>query len=697
MIKEMYKTNVNRKAAAIVEAKPEENNCLFTLKDEKNEKFYLELKKIKDNVLRISVSRPEPLKDNFSLVNPDFIDGGVEPALKVKQNNGDYLLDAGRIKANLTADPFSFQIRDEANNLLYEEVTDDFDSVGPGENLIPSLGHTLDQKSGEVISTNLATRIRYDEHFYGMGEQFGNFDKLGGSFRMWNSDTLGCRDELSYKNIPFYYSSAGYGLYIDSTAAVEFNFGTESNAVLSMHIPEPQTCFYLISGQVREVISTYMQMTGPAALPPQWSFGLWYSTGFKDADEKQVIKQAEKFRELDIPCDVFHFDCYWLREDKWCDFVWNDEKYPHKEKMIHRLQELGYKTCLWINPYVTNQTEMYTEGDKKGYFLKTPEGRTYLADMWHGLLSPCAILDVTNSEAVAWFRQKLKSALDDGINVLKTDFGEDIPEDSCFANGKTGREMRNLYSYLYNMIVFAVIEETNHQGIVWARSGTAGMQRYPVCWSGDPRSTFAGMAATLRGGLSMAMSGVPFWSNDIGGFYGECSDEIYTRWAQFGLFVSHSRFHGTSKRQPWAFADRTYKTVKSYIKIRYQLMQYILKTAETCVNRGNPFIRPLVYSFSDPNVYTIWDEYMFGDEILVAPVFSGDKAKRLVYLPGGTWQDMLTSEIYDGGKWYSFYCPLEYIPVFKRGESDIKLDCPDDIAQTIRALPRAREVMPGDK
>lgn len=316
---------------------------------------------------------------------------------------------------------------------------------------------------------------------------------------------------------------------------------------------------------------------------------------------------------------------------------------------------------------------MFREGSSLGYLVKRTDGQVYTADLWHGLLPWCGMVDFTNPDAKAWFQGKVKARLEEGVDVMKTDFAEDIPEDAVFSNGMTGKEMRNLYSRLYNQAVFEITCQVKGEenGIVWARSGCAGMQRFPVCWSGDPYSSYEGMAATLRGGLSLALSGVPFWSHDMGGFYGEVSEEVFVRWSQFGLFSSHCRLHGTSTRQPWAYGERALQILKKFIGIRYELMPYILENARACVEEGISFLRPLFLEHpDDPTVYGISDEYYFGRDMLVCPVFGGDGARRMVYLPSGIWKDYFTGEVYTGGRWMELTCPLDYMPVFeKKSES----------------------------
>lgn len=645
----------------------------LTLSDGQNGLLTAEASIVADNIVKFRVARDKTVRPEFDFINRRFLPEQVN--VKIDENSDELCISHASCRVVLGRDPFTLAVYNREERAVYVENTDDVNSVGDGEDRIMPLGCTL-KPDGGVAGMNFCGRLRHDEHIYGLGEHFTEFDKRGQQITMWNYDTLGCRDEKAYKNIPFYISSYGYGMLLNTHKAAEFNIGSESAASISVHCPEDGLEYYIITGTMKDIVSSLMNMTGPAALPPDWSFGLWFSTGFAGTNSEMVEKDAAEFRRLDIPCDVIHFDCYWLRKDMWCDFVWDDAMYPDRLGMIKRIKRMGYQICLWINPYVSMKADMYKEGENRGYFAKRNDGNPYLADLWHGLLPPCAIIDMTNPEAVEWFRGKLKRVLSEGVDALKTDFGEDIPTGCFFYNGKSGEEMRNVYSILYNTVVFDEIkkEKGGLNAIVWARSGSAGMQKYPVCWSGDPRSSFEGMAGTLRGGLSLGLSGVPFWSHDIGGFYGKVDEEVYVRWAQFGLFSSHSRLHGTTSRRPWEFSERVCKIVVDFIRLRYRLMPYILKNARICCERGLPFIRPLVLEHpDDPAVSAISDQYYFGEDIMVAPVFGGHNHIRNIYLPDGKWTDLMTGQKYAGKQWLSIKCTLEYMPVFVKSEADIEL------------------------
>lgn len=651
-----------------------EHRVLLQTTDQFGKTIHLQLEFFQLGIIRIRFAEKTFKCPAYSVVQEQLLKKAVPEIVEYETS---YEMKTDEMRVEIQKNPFAFRVYHRNGILACEENMDDVDSVGAGYNQVPPMGYSME--GADVKGMNIGFRLHYDEKIYGLGEHYTAFNKVGQTIRMQNFDTLGCRDNTAYKNIPFYVSSYGYGVFIHDFSIFDFYVGTESLATLSAHVPADSLEYYLIvDPSVKKVVSTFTQLTGPAALPPKWSFGLWYSTGFKGNSRENTEKDAARFRKEEIPCDVLHFDCYWLREDKWCDFVWDEKLYPDRKGMFAALKRQGYKICLWMNPYVTITTEMYQEGKEKGYFAKNDKKEPYEADLWHGLLSPCVLLDFTNPEAKHWFQGKVRSILEEGVDVLKTDFGEDIPYDAVFHNGMTGEQMRNIYSRQYNEAVFEVVKQCKGEknAIVWARSGCAGMQQLPVCWSGDPRSSYEGMAATLRAGLSLGMSGVPFWSHDMGGFYGTVTKEVFIRWSQFGLLSSHSRLHGTTTREPWAYDEETKEILKTFIQLRYRLLPYIWKTAKECVKEGIPFIRPLILECQeDKTVSEIWDQYFFGSDIIVAPVFGGESAKREVYLPAGEWEEMMGKKrILEGEKWYTVECPLNELPLFKRKDAVIEME-----------------------
>jgi alpha-D-xyloside xylohydrolase len=421
----------------------------------------------------------------------------------------------------------------------------------------------------------------------------------------------------------------------------------------------------VIAGQPAEALRRYDGLTGMPVLPPKWAFGTWISSGFFRDSQERVMERARTIRARGIPCDVLHLDTYWQAEDHWSDLRWDPEAFPDPEGMLAALDEMGFKVCLWMNPYISHLSPAFSEAAERGYFLKTPSGDPYVADCWHGSYPSCGIVDFTNPEAAGWFRGLLRSLLEQGVAVFKTDFAEGVPHDAVAANGMTGTELHNVYALLFNDLVADVTREVQGHGLVWARSSYLGGQRHPAQWSGDSDAVYPAMGSTIRGGLSHGLSGVPFWSHDAGGFHGRPTDDLFVRWAQFGALSPLVRFHGTTSREPWQFPNVEAQVVEA-IRLRYRLMPYIYSAAVTAAETGAPMMRALCVDYPDDPVAWQADlEYLLGEDLLVAPMTSAD-GTRTVYLPAGTWVDYWTGEIAEGSRHIVVSPPLDRIPLFVR-------------------------------
>jgi alpha-D-xyloside xylohydrolase len=337
---------------------------------------------------------------------------------------------------------------------------------------------------------------------------------------------------------------------------------------------------------------------------------------------------------------------------------------------LAELKAMGFKVCLWIHPYIGTASERFREGQEQGYFLKNPQGETYIVDMWGGWHPPVAMLDVTHPQAVAWFQDLLREPLRIGVDVYKTDFGEGIPIDVVAHSGIDGEHLHNLYALLYNDLVAQVTEEeTGHSGLVWARSTYAGGQRHAAQWSGDINSTFTGLASTLRSGLSMAMCGHAFWSHDVGGFNGHPTPELYARWAQFGLFSPMVRAHGNSTRLPWNFGEEALTIFRDYARLRARLLPYLYTYACQAAETGLPLMRPLVLEFPDDALtYTMDLQYMLGEHLLVAPIYNAS-CERPVYLPEGRWIDFWSGSVLSGPHSLQITVPLAVLPLYVRANA----------------------------
>ncbi|RRR83078.1 alpha-xylosidase, partial [Streptomyces sp. RP5T] len=414
-------------------------------------------------------------------------------------------------------------------------------------------------------------------------------------------------------------------------------------------------------------------------LPPAWSFGLWLSTSFTTSyDEETVTSFIEGMRERELPLSVFHFDCFWMREFNWCDFQWDPRVFPDPEGMLARLHARGLRVSVWINPYIAQRSPLFAEGKALGHLLKRPDGSVWQWDLWQPGM---ALVDFTSPAARDWYAAKLEALLDQGVDCFKTDFGERVPLDVEWSDGSDPERMHNYYTYLYNRTVFDVLRK--HRGeqeaVVFARSATAGSQQFPVHWGGDCEATYESMAESLRGGLSLGLSGFGFWSHDIGGFEGTPTPALFKRWLAFGLLSSHSRLHGSSSyRVPWLFDEKSVDVLRHFTRLKLRLMPYLYEAARTAHTEGVPVMRAMVLEFpDDPGCAHLERQYMLGPDLLVAPVFD-DGGEVSYYVPEGTWTHFVTGETVTGPRWVREKHDFTSVPLLVRPGAVIPVGAVDD-------------------
>ncbi|WP_425840874.1 alpha-xylosidase [Streptomyces fractus] len=508
------------------------------------------------------------------------------------------------------------------------------------------------------------------EHVYGLGERFTPFAKNGQVVDMWQADG-GTSSEQAYKNVPFslHVSPAGaYGVFVAHPGRVSYEIGSESVGQMQFSVEDQSLEYYVVAGPTpKDVLRRYTALTGRPALPPAWSFGLWLTTSFTTQyDEETVTSFVDGMAERDIPLSVFHFDCFWMREYQWSDFEWDPAVFPDPVGMLARLKERGLRISVWINPYIAQKSALFDEAVTQGYLVKRANGDIWQWDLWQAGM---ALVDFTNPEARAWFRGKLKVLLDQGVDCFKTDFGERIPTDVVWHDGSDPERMHNYYTHLYNQVVFGLLEKERGRGesVLFARSATAGGQQFPVHWGGDCWSSFGAMAESLRGGLSLSLSGFGFWSHDIGGFEGTPDAAVFKRWLAFGLLSSHSRLHGSSSyRVPWEFGDEAVDVAGKFTKLKHRLMPYLYGAAAEAHTTGVPLMRPMLLDFpGDPTARALDRQYMLGPDLLVAPVFSADGDVEF-YVPEGTWTHLLTGERVEGPAWRRERHGFDSLPLYVR-------------------------------
>lgn len=492
------------------------------------------------------------------------------------------------------------------------------------------------------------------ENIYGFGEKFTTFVKNGQTVETWNSDGGTC-SEQSYKCIPFYISSRGYGIFVNSSDKISYEVASDTVSKVSITVPGETMEYFVIGGKnLHEVLENYTTLTGKPALPPAYTFGLWLTTSFTTKyDEETVTSFIDGMAERDIPLQVFHFDCFWMKEYEWCNFEWDTRQFPDPPAMLKRLKDRGLEICVWINPYIAQRSKLFDEGVKNGYFIKNLDGSVFQCDMWQPGM---AVVDFTNPAACEWYASKLKKLCEMGVDCFKTDFGERIPTKVKYFNGANPIAMHNYYTYLYNKTVFNVLKEYygENKACLFARSATVGGQQFPVHWGGDCSAEYTSMAETLRGGLSLCASGFGYFSHDMSGFEATATPDIYKRWAAFGLFSTHSRLHGNSSyRVPWLFDEESVDVLRFFTKLKGKLMPYIWSQAIKTSTVGIPMMRAMVIDFeNDPACLSLDRQYMFGDNILVAPIFNEEGTAEF-YVPAGTWTDIISGKQYEGGKFYN--------------------------------------------
>lgn len=513
------------------------------------------------------------------------------------------------------------------------------------------------------------------ECIYGFGEKFTPFVKNGQVVEIWNSDGGTCSDQ-SYKNIPFYISSKSYGVFVNSSDKVSFEVNSDTVSKVTFTQPGEELEYFIIGGEnLEDVLKHYTDLTGKPSLPPAYTFGLWLSTSFTTSyDEETVTSFIDGMKDRKIPLQVFHFDCFWMKEYEWCNFEWDKDMFPDPEGLLKRLHDRGLEICVWINSYVGQQSKLFDIGKEKGYFIKNLDGSVYQSDMWQPGM---AIVDFTNPEACEWFKGLLKKLFDMGVNNIKTDFGERIPTKVKYFNGKDPIKMHNYYTYLYNKCVFEALEEYygKDKACLFARSATVGGQKFPVHWGGDCYAEYSAMSETLRGGLSLCSSGFGFFSHDMGGFEATAPADVYKRWCAFGLLSTHSRLHGsTSYRVPWVYDEdgdtEACDVLRHYTVLKGRLMPYLWAQANKTHTEGVPMMRSMIIAFSDDTACKYLDQqYMLGDNLCIVPVMNEEGIAEFYVPDNGTWTDIQSGETYEGGKYYTRKCDYFQTPILARPNS----------------------------
>jgi len=578
----------------------------------------------------------EVLKDEESLM---LVNGKapVDKSWKYTKTDTGHKYTSAFGSVEISTSPWHVAFYDAKGKLLTSTVHHDDNN---GKTFTPVLPFSFVRRASDYSrSYNAALSLEPGEKIFGCGESFQSFNKRGQEVVLWTDDANGVQNESMYKPIPFYLSSRGYGIFMHTSTPITCNFGKYFSGVNSMMIGDESLDLFVFMGEPKDILNEYTNLTGKAEMPPLWSFGFWMSriTYFS---QKEGIEVTDKLRVHKIPTDVLHFDTGWFETDWQCDYTFSKSRFEDPAAMIKYMKSKGMQTSLWQLPYFVPKNTLFNEIIEKKLFVKNDKGNLPYED---------AVLDFSNPETVKWYQGKIKGLLDLGVGVIKVDFGEAAPAKGIYASGKTGFYEHNLYPLRYNKAVSDITKATTGERIIWARSTWAGSQRYPLHWGGDAANTNSAMAATLRGGLSIGLSGFSFWSHDIGGFVIKTPENLYRRWTPFGMLSSHVRSHGAPPKEPWEYGEDFENAFRKADNLRYELMPYIYAQAKQCTEKGLPMMRALFVEYpNDPGAWLLDDEYLFGSDMLVAPLFE-DVKSRDVYLPGGEWIDYQTGKVYSTG------------------------------------------------
>jgi alpha-D-xyloside xylohydrolase len=585
--------------------------------------------------LRFS-TRSHPIRDVASMMLAAT--PAKDNSWKVEQTDKAVTYTSPHGRVRITKDPWHVEFYDSAGRLLTR--TKNINEPNTFYNPVP---FSFVRRSSDLGRSIAATfELSHDEKIFGCGESFTRLNKRGQRVNAYTRDGMGVLAELMYKPIPFFLSSNGYGMFVHTSAPVTFDFGRYFDQHNVIYTKDENLDLFIFLGSPKDILSEYTELTGRSPVPPLWSFGFWMSRiTYKSEDEVRDV--AARLRQHRIPTDVIHLDTGWFETDWRSNYKFSTSRFRDPAKMIADLKKQGFRISLWQYTYFTSKNEIYKEAVERGYIVRNEGGTLPFED---------AVLDFSNPETVKWYQGLLASLLKMGVGAIKVDFGEGAPASGIYASGRTGLYEHNLYPLRYNKAVADITKEITGESIIWARSAWAGSQRYPLHWGGDAENTNAAMAAELRGGLSFGLSGFTYWSHDVGGFVERAPRDLYRRWMAFGALTSHTRAHGAPPREPWEYDEALAEDFRRALGLRYSLMPYIYAQAKDSSARGFPVLRTLFFEYpEDPTSWMIDDQYMFGSDMLVAPIFE-EANERNVYLPPGSWIDYQTGKVYRGAAWH---------------------------------------------
>ncbi|OZU88192.1 alpha-glucosidase [Virgibacillus indicus] len=540
------------------------------------------------------------------------------------------------------------------------------------------------RENGEVA---VFKKMQENDHFYGFGEKSGFLDKRGEKYEMWNTDVYAPHNPETdplYESIPYFMTlreGKAHGVFFDNTFRTVFDMKSESD-YYSFSAEGGQIDYYVMAGpEPKAVLEQYTDLTGRMPIPPKWALG-YHQSRYSYETEAEVRELARNFVNRDIPVDVIHLDIHYMNGYR--VFTFDKERFPNPEKLIADLKEMGIRIVPIVDPGVKKDPEytIYQEGVNQDQFCKYIEGETYFGEVWPGT---SAFPDFTDEKVRKWWGEKHAFYTDMGVEGIWNDMNEPAVFNETKTmdvevmhrndgNPTTHRELHNVYGLLMGQATYEGMKEqlSGKRPFLLTRAGYAGVQRYASVWTGDNRSFWEHLQMSLPMVMNLGLSGVPFTGPDVGGFAHDTNAELLTRWTQVGAFTPYFRNHSaldTVNQEPWQFG-KTYEAImKKYIQMRYEWMPQLYSLFFQASISGLPVMRPLLMEFpEDEKTYNLNDQFMIGDNVIVAPILAPAVTDRAVYLPKGEWVEFSTGEVYDGEKTHLIHAELENMPIFvKKG------------------------------
>lgn len=617
----------------------------------------------REDIVRIIM---EPEGKNFSPVPRAVVAESEIEKVSRKDTDGQLEISTSKIKVNIQKAPFRVSVLDHDGNILVTE-----DEAGMGFNSL-----------GEVICYK---KMHEKDHFYGFGEKSGFLDKRGEKYEMWNTDVYAPHNPETdplYQSIPYFMTlrnGKAHGIFFDNTHRTIFDMKSDSDHY-SFMAEGGRLDYYVFAGPTpKHVIEQYTHLTGRTPIPPKWAIG-YHQSRYSYESEQEVRDLAAAFLEKEIPVDVIYLDIHYMKGYR--VFTFDKDRFPDPAKLVRDLKKKGIRVVPIVDPGVKKDPEykIYQEGIKEDFFCKYLEGELYFGDVWP---EASTFPDFTDDRVRQWWGKKHKFYTDMGIEGIWNDmnepavFNQTKTMDTSVMHKNDGhpdthRALHNAYGLLMGKSTYEGMKGLldGKRPFLLTRAGYSGVQRFAAVWTGDNRSFWEHLQMSLPMTMNLGLSGVAFNGPDVGGFAHDTNPELLSRWTQVGAFTPYFRNHSaiaTQYQEPWQFGEEYEAIIKKYIQLRYKWIPQLYTLFHQANKTGLPVTRPLLMEYpKDAKTAKLHDQFMIGDNVVIAPIMSPGLTDRAVYFPEGDWVDYFNGEEYQGGKMHLVHAELEKLPIFVR-------------------------------